>query len=158
VVSPAGKEVTIPLLSAGDFVAEEALAGIGGLRLATATAITACTALRTSRDEMIHVMHLENSFSDLFLKVLLQRNMRIQADLVDQCFKLQRKASCADTPVNGGIWKAGRTGTVYSQDFAEDPGRNDRHHALPRELLHESISQTRIHRVITVESRFTNPC
>ena len=91
VVSPAGKEATITLLSAGDFVGEEALAAIGGLRLATATAITACIALKISRDEMIHMMHLENSFSDLFLKVLLERSMRIQADLVDQLFNSTEK-------------------------------------------------------------------
>jgi CRP/FNR family cyclic AMP-dependent transcriptional regulator len=65
---PAGKEATITLLSAGDFVGEEALAAMAGLRLATATAITACTALRISREEMIRVMHEEHSFSDLFLK------------------------------------------------------------------------------------------
>jgi CRP/FNR family cyclic AMP-dependent transcriptional regulator len=47
---PAGKEATITLLSAGDFVGEEALAAMPGLRLATATAITACTALRISRE------------------------------------------------------------------------------------------------------------
>jgi CRP/FNR family transcriptional regulator, cyclic AMP receptor protein len=64
VVSSAGKEATIALLAAGDFVGEEALAAIAGLRLATATAITACTALRISRTEMIHVMHEEHSFSD----------------------------------------------------------------------------------------------
>jgi CRP-like cAMP-binding protein len=84
VVSPAGKEATIALLSAGDFVGEEALAAIAGLRLATATAITACTAHRISRDKMIHVMHGEHRFSDLFVKVLVERGMRIQADLVDQ--------------------------------------------------------------------------
>ena len=78
VVSPAGKEATIALLSAGDFVGEEALAAIAGLRLATATAITACTTLRISREEMIRVMHVEHSFSDLFLKVILERSMRIR--------------------------------------------------------------------------------
>jgi CRP/FNR family transcriptional regulator, cyclic AMP receptor protein len=83
--------VAITLLSAGDFVGEEALAAIGGLRLSTATAITACTALRISRDEMVHVMHLESSFSDLFLKVILERSMRIQADLVDQLFNSSEK-------------------------------------------------------------------
>src|SRR5580698_4538815 len=57
VVSAAGKEATITLLTAGDFVGEEALAAIAGLRLATATAITGCTAIRISREEMIHVMH-----------------------------------------------------------------------------------------------------
>jgi len=91
VVSPTGKEATIALLAVGDFVGEEALASMPGLRLATATAITACTALRISRGEMIRVMHEEHSFSDLFLKVILERSMRIQADLVDQLFNSSEK-------------------------------------------------------------------
>jgi CRP-like cAMP-binding protein len=91
VVSASGKEATITLLAAGDFVGEEALASIPGLRLATATAVTACTALRISRGEMIHVMHEENNFSDLFLKFLLERSMRVQADLVDQLFNSSEK-------------------------------------------------------------------
>jgi CRP-like cAMP-binding protein len=91
VVSAAGKEATITLLSAGDFVGEEALATMAGLRLATATAITACTALRINRGEMIHVMHEEHSFSDLFLRFLLERGMRVQADLVDQLFNSSEK-------------------------------------------------------------------
>jgi CRP-like cAMP-binding protein len=78
-------------LAAGDFVGEEALAGMPGLRLATTTAITACTALRISRGEMIHVMHEEHSLSDLFLKFLLERSMRVQADLVDQLFNSSEK-------------------------------------------------------------------
>jgi CRP-like cAMP-binding protein len=91
VVSLAGKEATITLLSAGDFVGEEALAAMVGLRLATATAITACTTLKISREEMIRVMHVEHGFSDLFLKVILERSMRIQADLVDQLFNSSEK-------------------------------------------------------------------
>jgi len=91
VVSAAGKEATISLLSAGDFVGEEALAAVPGLRLSTATAITACTALRISREEMIHVMHQEHSLSDLFLKFLLERSMRVQADLIDQLFNTSEK-------------------------------------------------------------------
>jgi len=62
-----------------------------GLRLATATAVTACTALKISRGEMIRVMHEEHSFSDLFLKFLLERSMRVQADLVDQLFNSSEK-------------------------------------------------------------------
>jgi CRP-like cAMP-binding protein len=91
VVSASGKEATITLLAVGDFVGEEALAAMLGLRLATATAVTACTALRISRGEMIHVMHEENNFSDLFLKFLLERSMRVQADLVDQRFNSSEK-------------------------------------------------------------------
>jgi CRP/FNR family transcriptional regulator, cyclic AMP receptor protein len=91
VVSPTGKEATIALLSAGDFVGEEAIATAAGLRLATATAITTCATLKISREEMIRVMHVEHSFSDLFLKILLERSMRIQADLIDQLFNSSEK-------------------------------------------------------------------
>jgi CRP/FNR family transcriptional regulator, cyclic AMP receptor protein len=91
VVSKNGKEATITLLSAGDFVGEESLASVGGQRLAIATAITPCTALRIERDEMIRVMHEEHAFSDLFLKFLLARSMRTQADLVDQLFNSSEK-------------------------------------------------------------------
>ena len=91
VVSVTGKEATITLVSSGEFVGEAALAAIPGLRLATATAITPCTALKISRDEMIRVMHEEHAFSDLFLKFMLERSMRIQADLVDQLFNSSEK-------------------------------------------------------------------
>jgi CRP-like cAMP-binding protein len=91
VVSAAGKEATITLVSEGDFVGESALAAMPGLRLSTATAITPCTALKIRRDEMIRVMHEEHAFSDLFMKFLLQRSMRVQADLVDQLFNSSEK-------------------------------------------------------------------
>jgi CRP/FNR family cyclic AMP-dependent transcriptional regulator len=91
VVSTAGKEATITLLEAGDFIGEESLAAPAGLRLATATAVTACTALKIGRDEMIRVMHEEHNFSDMFLKFLLARSMRVQADLVDQLFNSSEK-------------------------------------------------------------------
>ncbi|MGA7886683.1 MAG: Crp/Fnr family transcriptional regulator [Acidobacteriaceae bacterium] len=91
VVAKNGKEATITLLGAGDFVGEESLAAAGGLRMATATSITACTALRIERAEMIQVLHGEHAFSDLFLKFLLARSMRTQADLVDQLFNSSEK-------------------------------------------------------------------
>ena len=59
--------------------------------MATATAVTACTALQIGRDEMIRVMHDEPSFANLFLKFLLSRSMRTQADLVDQLFNSSEK-------------------------------------------------------------------
>jgi CRP-like cAMP-binding protein len=91
VVSAAGKEATITLLSVGDFIGEESLAGAVGLRLATATAVNACSALKIEREEMIRVMHEEHALSDLFLKFLLARSMRTQADLVDQLFNSSEK-------------------------------------------------------------------
>jgi CRP-like cAMP-binding protein len=91
VVSAIGKEATITLVSEREFVGEGALAAIPGLRLSTATAITACSALKISREGMIRAMHEEHSFSDLFMKFLLTRSMRIQADLVDQLFNSSEK-------------------------------------------------------------------
>jgi len=91
VVSESGKEATITLLGPGDFIGEESVATIPGLRLATATATTACSALRITRDEMVRVMHEEHGFSDLFLKYLVARGMRTQADLVDQLFNSSEK-------------------------------------------------------------------
>ena len=91
VFSENGKEATITLFAVGDFIGEESLASIGGLRLATATAITACRALKIDKEEMARVMHEEQSFSDLFVKFLLARSMRTQADLVDQLFNSSEK-------------------------------------------------------------------
>ena len=86
VVSQNGKEATIALLSAGEFIGEESLASVGGMHLATASAIDVCSALKIARQEMIRVMHQEHSLSEMYLKFLLARSMRTQADLVDQLF------------------------------------------------------------------------
>jgi CRP-like cAMP-binding protein len=91
VLSKEGKEATIALLTAGDFVGEDSMAGTPGLRMATATAITPCSALKIERTEMVRVIHEEHTFSDLFLKFLLERSMRTQADLVDQLFNSSEK-------------------------------------------------------------------
>jgi CRP-like cAMP-binding protein len=91
VVSQNGKEATITLLSVGDFVGEESLASIPGLRLATASAVNNCTALKITREEMARVMHEEPRFADFFLKFMLARSMRTQADLVDQLFNSSEK-------------------------------------------------------------------
>jgi CRP/FNR family cyclic AMP-dependent transcriptional regulator len=91
VVSAGGKEATLTLLAAGDFVGEESIAAVIGLRLATARAITPCTAMRIERSEMIRVMRDEHAFSDRFLTFLLARSMRTQADLIDQLFNSSEK-------------------------------------------------------------------
>jgi CRP-like cAMP-binding protein len=91
VVSATGKEATIMLLSKGEFVGEESMAAVPGLRLTTATAVTACTVLKITRVELIRVMHEEPSFSEVFLSFLLARGMKVQADLVDQLFNGSEK-------------------------------------------------------------------
>ena len=91
VVSKAGKEATISMLGPGEFLGDEAIAGAVGLRMASATAITTCLALKIEREEMVRVLHEEHSFSDLFMRFLLKRSMRTQADLIDQLFNSSEK-------------------------------------------------------------------
>lgn len=91
VVSHAGKEATITLLDAGDFAGEESLTAVAGRRIATATALTACTALQIEKVELLRTVHEEGSFADFFLAFLLARSMRTQADLVDQLFNSSEK-------------------------------------------------------------------
>lgn len=91
VVSERGKEATIALLSVGDFLGEEALAAVPGVRLSTASAVNTCAALKITREEMSRVLNDESVFADFFLKFMLARSMRTQADLVDQLFNSSEK-------------------------------------------------------------------
>lgn len=91
VASAAGKEATIRLVSAGDFFGEKAMAAEPGLRVTTATALTACTALKIARPEFLRVMQEEQSFSNLFSSFLLNCSLKVQADLVDQLFNRAEK-------------------------------------------------------------------
>lgn len=91
VISKRGKEATIALLGAGNFLGEECIAAIQPQRMATATAITPSTILRIDRGEMIRVLHEEKLFSEIFVSFMLARNTRIQEDLVDHLFNSSEK-------------------------------------------------------------------
>jgi len=92
VVSERGKEATVTLLAPGDFFGEEAMTSPDMLRTATATALTICSVLRIERHEMLRVLHEEHDFSDFFLKYILMKSARTQADLVDQLFNSSENA------------------------------------------------------------------
>jgi CRP-like cAMP-binding protein len=91
VLSKRGKEATVSLMVAHDFIGEESLAGAAGIHAATAMAITPCVALKLDREEMVQLLHREHEFSDLFLKFVLARAIRTQEDLVDQLFNNSEK-------------------------------------------------------------------
>src|SRR5438270_12547879 len=91
VISKRGKEATITLLGAGDFLGEECLAAIQPQRITTATALTSCTLLKIARQEIIRVLHEEKAFSEVFVSYLLSRNIRTQEDLIDQLFNSSEK-------------------------------------------------------------------
>jgi CRP/FNR family transcriptional regulator, cyclic AMP receptor protein len=129
VVSKNGKEATITFLSAGDFVGEESIAGVVGLRMAAAAAVTNCSALKIEREEMIRVLHEEHAFSDLFLKFLLDRSMRTQADLVDQLFNSSEKRLARILLLMAEFGKPGEPETLIPQ--------------ITQETLAEMIGTTR---------------
>jgi len=91
VLSKRGKEATIALLGAGNFLGEECIAAVQPQRMATAMAITPATLLKVERREMVRALHANHALSDVFVSYLLSRNARIQEDLVDQLFNSSEK-------------------------------------------------------------------
>ncbi|HZE25615.1 MAG TPA: Crp/Fnr family transcriptional regulator [Blattabacteriaceae bacterium] len=91
VISKGGKEATVAILGAGNFLGEECIAAPNVHRLTSATALGNSTLLRIEREEMIRVLHEEQAFSEVFVAYLLARNARTQEDLVDQPFNSSEK-------------------------------------------------------------------
>jgi CRP/FNR family transcriptional regulator, cyclic AMP receptor protein len=89
-VNAVGKEAVVAMLGQGDFFGEGCLAG-QNVCVGTATAITPTSVLAIERDEMKRVLHREHAFSDRFIKHMLGRNIRVEADLVDQLFNSTEK-------------------------------------------------------------------
>jgi CRP/FNR family transcriptional regulator, cyclic AMP receptor protein len=90
VLSRLGREAVVAMLGPGDFLGEGALAG-HTVRLATATAVVATTVLVIEKAEMIRALHDEHTLSDRFIAYVLARNVRVEADLVDQLFNQSEK-------------------------------------------------------------------
>ena len=90
VLSSIGKEAVVAMLTAGDFFGEGALAG-QSIRIATATAVAASNVLIIEKSAMVRLLHDEAAFSDRFISYMLTRNLRIEADLVDQLFNSSEK-------------------------------------------------------------------
>src|SRR2546427_13120527 len=90
VVSTAGKEATIGIVSEGNFFGEGSLAG-QVVRMGSAAAMTDCELMRIDKKAMMTALHREHAFSDLFVAYLLARNIRYEEDLVDQLFNSSEK-------------------------------------------------------------------
>jgi CRP-like cAMP-binding protein len=90
VVSRIGKEAVVAMLVPGDFFGEGALAG-QSIRIETATAVVPSSVLIIEKEVMVRLLHEESTFSDRFISYMLTRNMRIEADLVDQLFNSSEK-------------------------------------------------------------------
>ena len=90
VISEQGKEAIVAILATGDFCGEGCLAG-QPRRMATATAMETSAIMRVEKAAMIRLLHDEPEFSERFMSHLLARNVRVEADLVDQLFNSSEK-------------------------------------------------------------------
>src|ERR1039458_9880507 len=90
VLNQVGKAAIVAILGPGDFLGEGAMAG-QSVRMGTATASMPTDLLVIQTNEMIRILHTEHGFSDRFIAYMLSRNIRIEADLVDQLFNSTEK-------------------------------------------------------------------
>ena len=90
VVNESGKEAVVALFGSGDFFGEGGMAG-QTIRMGTATAVVPTTVLIIGKDEMTRVLHAEHGLSDRFITYMLARNIRVEADLIDQLFNSTEK-------------------------------------------------------------------
>ena len=90
VLSKGGKIATLGLLGPGAFCGEGCLTG-QLRRLGSAIAMTDCELMRIDKQAMLGALHDERRLSDLFTSYLLGRNIRYEAELVDQLFSSSEK-------------------------------------------------------------------
>jgi CRP/FNR family cyclic AMP-dependent transcriptional regulator len=128
VVSERGKEAIIAMLQPGSFFGEGCLAG-QLVCMATATALGKSVLVRIDKQAMIHVLHNEPSFSELFLTNLLSRNVRIQEDLVDQLFNSSEKRLARTLLLLAHFGKEGKSEAIIPK--------------ISQEVLAEMVGTTR---------------
>ena len=90
VLSKTGKEAIVAMFGPGDFVGEGALAG-QNIRIASATVNVPTRVMEIQAQDMLRLLHSHSEFSDVFIAYTLTRNMRVEADLVDQLFNRSEK-------------------------------------------------------------------
>jgi CRP/FNR family transcriptional regulator, cyclic AMP receptor protein len=90
VVSEAGKEAVVAILPSGSFCGEECLTG-HTLRLSTVKTLTECALIRLAKASTVRALHVDQEFSQLFTSYLVERNIRVQEDLVDQLLNSTEK-------------------------------------------------------------------
>ena len=90
VLSKAGREAIVAMLSPGEFFGEGCLAG-QAVRMGSATATMDSTILLVDKAQMVRLLHRQHALSDRFIAHMLARNIRVEEDLVDQLFNSSEK-------------------------------------------------------------------
>jgi CRP/FNR family transcriptional regulator, cyclic AMP receptor protein len=128
VVSTQGKEAVVAILGPDEFLGEGCLIG-QPRRLATATAMTDCVAMRVDKAEIMRVLQDEPAFSSIFISHILTRNARVEEDLVDQLFNSTEKRLARVLLLLANFGKEGRPEPIIAK--------------ISQETLAEMIGTTR---------------
>ena len=127
-LSSQGKEAVVAILGAGDFFGEGCLAG-QPLRISTVAAIVNSSIARLAKADVIRVLQEQPAFSELFMAYLLARNVRMEADLIDQLFNSSEKRLARLLLLLANFGKEGRPEQVVAK--------------ISQETLAEMIGTTR---------------
>ena len=128
VVSRTGKEAVVAMLGPGDFFGEGALSG-QPIRIATATATTVSTVLVIEKAAMLQLLRDEPTLSERFISYMLERNLRVEADLVDHLFNSSEK-------------RLARTLLLLAR-YSDQEGPEQRIPKISQETLAEMVGTTR---------------
>lgn len=128
VVSEQGKEAIVAILGPDEFFGEACLAG-QSRRLATATAMTDCAVVRLERTAILRLIQKEPAFATTFITHILERTIRVEADLVDQLFNSSEKRLARTLLLLANFGKEGEPETIITE--------------LSQEALAEMIGTTR---------------
>ncbi|MDO9411317.1 MAG: Crp/Fnr family transcriptional regulator [Pseudolabrys sp.] len=128
VAAASGKEAVLSILGDGDFFGEGCLTG-HPLRLASVVTMAKSTIMRIDKAEMINELKQEPLLSAMFITHLLNRNSRIEEDLVDQLFNSSEKRLARTLLLLANFGKEGKPEPVLAK--------------ISQETLAEMIGTTR---------------
>jgi CRP/FNR family cyclic AMP-dependent transcriptional regulator len=114
IVNPQGQEAVLAIVGPGDFLGEGCIIG-NPVRMATATAIAPLNAMSIEKQEMKRVLHDEPEFAGEFINYMLERNIKTEADLVDQLFNSSEKRLARALLILARYGKEGEPETIVTK-------------------------------------------
>jgi CRP/FNR family cyclic AMP-dependent transcriptional regulator len=128
VVHAVGKEAVVAILGPGDFSREGSLAG-QTVRMGTATTVSPSAVLVIEKGEMFKALHEQHALSDRFIRFMLARSVRIEADRTDPLF-------------NSGEKRLACTLLLFAR-YGKEDGPHGMLPKLTQEMLADMIGTTR---------------
>lgn len=145
VVSTQGKEAVAAILSHDQFFGEACMAGQTH-RLVTVSAMTEAVVIRIEKQAMIRMVQEQPDFSQMFMTYILNRTIRVEADLVDQLFNSSERRLARLLLLLANYGNEGKLEPILTCQ-SRNPGRDDRYHPVPGQLFHEPVPQAGLHQL-----------